>query len=191
MKTDDAGLRHLQFVTGMDFGYDKAAWFRWFEENEFLVAYKGLLTPTSIRCLRALAGEIAPDSEGYLSPDESCDLLRDITENDFGLDIEAWQRWIGERGINAYYGRVIYAGELIHLLISDKRKIQPNPLLPRTREEAHKALIEIADEDFGYDPRAWLLWFVENDLETAWKGQTRRMREAYVRMARDSGQAEE
>lgn len=44
-------------------------------------------------CLRNLAGHYGRSRLGYMSPEEAVAKLKEMSGQDFGLDIEKWRAW--------------------------------------------------------------------------------------------------
>lgn len=55
-----------------------------------------IATPQSI-WLSCLQGTYPPGSPGFIEPQEALRLLKEITDEDHGFDIEKWKKSLGER----------------------------------------------------------------------------------------------
>ena len=134
---------------------------------------------THIWFLRNLKGSIPRGRRRYMPKEEAYEYLKQITLQDFGYDIQAWERWFADRPLaEAMPGKIKpQTEEERHIAII--KRLRNAVLIDALKEHPQKAVLidfwqvtkeEVLDElklrtgqDLGYDADAWQKWFDENE----------------------------
>lgn len=115
---------------------------------------------------------------GYMAKDEAYELLKQITLQDFGYDVQEWEQWFADRPLDeAMPGKFkVQTDEERHIsrikrtddaFLIDVLKEHPKfadliDIWRVTKDEALDELKRRTGQDFGFDADAWEQWLNAN-----------------------------